>query len=257
MTERPQILGIPADPISFEQLLAQIGVWISQHGGQCRQICTINPEFLVMAQQNLDFRGVLLRSSLNIIDGWGAVWALRRQGVAVPERVTGSDGVPLIAERSAREGWRLFLLGAAEGVAGEVAAIFHARYPAIQIVGVYAGSPHPDDEDEILRRVNAAQPDILLVAYGAPAQDLWIDRHLPRLNVAVAIGVGGTFDFIAGRIPRAPRWMRQNRLEWLFRLYKQPSRWRRMLRLPVFVYLVLRYGAGAPASKSEELNDNN
>jgi N-acetylglucosaminyldiphosphoundecaprenol N-acetyl-beta-D-mannosaminyltransferase len=153
--------------------------------------------------------------------------------------VTGSDGVPIIAARAAQQGWRLFLLGAAPGIAERTADILRARYPGVQIVGTHSGSPAPDEEDAIVALVNASGADILFVAYGAPVQDKWIARNLPRLNVAMAMGVGGAFDFIAGIVPRAPQWMRHLGLEWLFRLIRQPWRARRMLRLPRFVLAVL------------------
>jgi N-acetylglucosaminyldiphosphoundecaprenol N-acetyl-beta-D-mannosaminyltransferase len=114
--------------------------------------------------------------------------------------------------------------------------------PQIQIVGTYAGSPAPDEEAAIVQRVNASGADILLVAYGAPQQDKWIARNLPRLQVKMAMGVGGALDFIAGVIPRAPAWMQKYGIEWLYRLYRQPWRIRRMLRLPYFVLLVLLRG---------------
>lgn len=242
---RPQILGVPTDPISFEALLDQIGNWI-QNGERLYQICTVNPEFVIMAQSDPRFYAVLHRADLNIIDGWGAVWALRLRGVDVPQRVTGSDGLPMIAERGAREGWRLFLLGAGEGVAEKAAEILRQRYKNLQIVGTYGGSPAPEEAETIISLVNAANADVLCVAYGAPAQDLWIDAHRERLNVRVALGVGGSLDFIAGIVPRAPRWMRRWGLEWLYRLYLQPSRWRRMLRLPRFALLALLFGARPP-----------
>jgi len=242
---RPYLLGIPADPITFNQLLDHIEMWIQSNDG-LHQICTINPEFTVIAQSDYDFFTLLQRSNLNVIDGWGAVMALRGRGISVPERVTGSDGVPMIAQRAAQQGWRLFLLGAAEGIADETAIILQNRYPDLQIAGTYSGSPHPDDADHIIQMINDSQADILFVAYGAPKQDLWIDRYRDRLAVNVAMGIGGSFDFITGNVPRAPQWMRQSGLEWLYRLYLQPSRWRRMLRLPIFVMWVLIFGSRSP-----------
>jgi N-acetylglucosaminyldiphosphoundecaprenol N-acetyl-beta-D-mannosaminyltransferase len=233
------IVGIPVHAITFEGLLAQIGEWV-RAGDRAHHICTVNPEFVMVAQQDPIFRAILLRSDLNVADGVGLLWAAKRLGRALPERVTGSDGVPLIAERAAREGWRVFFLGAAEGVAERAAAVLTARHPALRVAGVYAGSPRPDEEDAIVERVNASGADVLFVAYGAPVQDQWIARNLPRLRVAMAMGVGGSFDFIAGIVPRAPVWMRRAGLEWLFRLVRQPWRARRMLRLPRFVWAVLR-----------------
>ncbi len=244
------ILGVPVHAATFESLLASIAEWVSART-PTRQVCTVSPEFVMIAQQNAAFMRVLRQADLCVADGVGLLWAARRLGRALPERVTGSDGVPLIAERAAREGWRLYLLGAAEGVAERAAEALRARYPGVRIVGTYAGSPAPEEEDALVARVNASGADILFVAYGAPQQDLWIARNRARLKVSVAMGVGGTFDFLAGVVPRAPRWMRQLGLEWLFRLLRQPWRWRRMLRLPRFVWAVWRYGEH-PLPKAEE-----
>lgn len=175
-------------------------------------------------------------------DGVGLLWAAKQRGHPLPERVTGSDGVPIIAERAAQQGWRVYLLGAAEGIAERAAAVLCQRYPGLQIAGTFSGSPAPEAEDALVERINASDADILFVAYGAPTQDKWIARNLPRLRVHVAMGVGGSFDFIAGIIPRAPQWMRRAGLEWLYRLYLQPRRIGRMMRLPRFVLAVLWEG---------------
>jgi N-acetylglucosaminyldiphosphoundecaprenol N-acetyl-beta-D-mannosaminyltransferase len=231
------ILGFPVSAVTYEQWLALIGEWV--RGSQPRHVCTINPEMIMIARQDPIFAAVLRRADLTVPDGVGLLWAARVQGRPLPARVTGSDGVPIIAERAAREGWRLFLLGAAPGVADKAAETLRERFTGVQIVGVYSGSPAPAEEDAIVERVNAAGADILFVAYGAPEQDKWIARNLPRLNVKMAMGVGGSFDFLAGIIPRAPLAWQRAGLEWLYRLYLQPWRIRRMLRLPRFAAAVL------------------
>jgi N-acetylglucosaminyldiphosphoundecaprenol N-acetyl-beta-D-mannosaminyltransferase len=134
------------------------------------------------------------------------------------------------------------LLGAAPGVAEETATRLQSLAPGLQIAGTYAGTPAQTEEDAIIERVRAAQADILCVAYGAPAQDLWIYRNLSRLPVALAVGVGGAYDFISGRQRRAPRLMQRLGLEWLYRLYREPWRWRRMLALPRFALRVILKG---------------
>jgi N-acetylglucosaminyldiphosphoundecaprenol N-acetyl-beta-D-mannosaminyltransferase len=237
---RVHILGVPIDPATFESMLASIAAWTAR-ADRVYQICTVSPEFVMIAQDDPGFMQVLRTADLCVADGVGLLLAARYVGQSLPERVTGSDGVPLIARRAARDGWRLFLLGAAPGVAEQAAARLIEQNPGLQIAGAYAGSPSPDEEDDIIARVNASGADILLVAYGAPRQDEWIARNRARLKVKVAMGVGGTFDFIAGIVPRAPRWMQRVALEWLYRLVKQPWRWRRMLRLPRFVWAVIRY----------------
>jgi N-acetylglucosaminyldiphosphoundecaprenol N-acetyl-beta-D-mannosaminyltransferase len=247
---RLHILGVPLDSVTFDQLLESIAAWIVT-GDRLYQICTVSPEFVMIAQDAPDFMRVLRSADLCVADGVGLLFAARYLGHPLPERVTGSDGVPLIAERAAREGWRLFLLGAAPGVAEKAAARLIEQNPGLQVVGTYAGSPAPEEEDEIVSRINASGADILFVAYGAPRQDQWIARNRARLAVRVAMGVGGTFDFIAGVVPRAPRWMRRMALEWLYRLYKQPWRWRRMLRLPRFVWAVIRYRERAINERQE------
>lgn len=238
-THRQYILGIPVDGITYNDLLSLIEQWV-RSGNQAQHVCTVNPEFVMMAQKDANFRHILQRARLCVPDGVGLLWAAKRRGRPLPQRVTGSDGVPIIAERAAQQGWRLFLLGAAPGIAEKAASILCERYRGLHIAGTYSGSPDAGEEDAIVAQVNASGADILFVAYGAPAQDAWIARNLPRLNVAMAMGVGGAFDFIAGIVPRAPESMRRLGLEWLYRLYLQPWRIRRMIRLPRFVLAVLR-----------------
>lgn len=235
---RLHILGFPVDAITYAAWLNLIAAWVKT-GERGHHVCTINPEFIMIARQDVNFRNILKRADLCVPDGVGLLWAARRRGTPLPERVTGSDGVPIIAERAAQEGWRLFFLGAAPGVADRAADILREKHPGLQVVGVYSGSPAPEEEDQIVEIVNASRADILFVAYGAPNQDKWIARNLPRLQVKMAMGVGGAFDFIAGVIPRAPLWMRHAGIEWLYRLYLQPWRIRRMMRLPRFVLAVL------------------
>jgi N-acetylglucosaminyldiphosphoundecaprenol N-acetyl-beta-D-mannosaminyltransferase len=169
----------------------------------------------------------------------GVLWAARQLGAPLYQRVTGSDGIYQICELAAATGWRVYLLGARAGVAEQAAQILMARYPGLQIAGTYAGSPADDDWPAIYARLTAAQPDILFVAYGHPRQDLWIDKHRHELPVKVAMGIGGAIDFVAGVTHRAPLWMQRLGLEWLHRLIRQPWRWRRVVKLPIFAARVL------------------
>ena len=202
-------------------------------------VATVNPEFVMAAQKDRSFARVLEGAALCLPDGVGVVWALRRQGCAVAGPVTGVDLVEPIAALCARRGWRLFLLGAAPGVAAELAARLEARHAGLAIAA-HAGSPSPADDEETMRRVKEHRTDVLLIAYGAPAQELWFERLKGRLGVAVAAGVGGSFDYLTGRVPRPPVWLRRARLEWLGRLVRQPWRVRRMAVLPVYAIKVLR-----------------
>jgi len=236
--EQVVILGVPVDNVTKEEALAKIEAFIES--GQPQQVVTLNPEFVMAAQNDAQFFQVLKEADLSLPDGVGLLWAARFLGRPLRERVAGVDTVRRIANLAARRGYRLFLLGAAEGVAEATAKRLEEGNPGLKVAGTYAGSPDPKEEDKIVEMVRAARPHLLLVAYGAPQQDLWIHRNLGRLGVPVAMGVGGAFDFISGKAKRAPRWMQRLGLEWLHRLLHEPWRWRRMLALPKFVWLVIR-----------------
>ena len=163
---------------------------------------------------------------------------LMRQGCDIEAPVAGVDLVQPVASLCARRGFRMFLLGAAPGVAGTLASRLRNANPGLQ-VAAHSGAPDPSHDEETLRRIHEQGTHVLLVAYGAPAQELWIERLRNRLGVAVAIGVGGAFDYLTGRVPRAPGWMRDAGLEWLHRLVRQPWRIRRMAVLPVYALKVL------------------
>ena len=241
MKERVDILGVLVDGVDFAQTLAQIGRWIDddEPTRSVRQICTVNPEFVIEARKSAAFAAVLSRADLCVPDGAGILWAANLLGVPMHERVTGSDGIYRICEIAAERGWRVYFLGAAPGVAAAAAAVLQKRYAALQVAGTYSGSPHDVEWSEIAQRLEEAQADLLFVAFGHPRQDLWIDQHREALPVKVAMGVGGAFDFAAGVKPRAPLWLQRLKLEWLYRLLCEPWRWRRMLALPKFVGLVL------------------
>jgi N-acetylglucosaminyldiphosphoundecaprenol N-acetyl-beta-D-mannosaminyltransferase len=240
MRPRPalRILGIPIHDVTLEEALDWIAAWMAEGGAH--QIATVNPEFVMAARRAPAVRAVLENADLCLPDGVGITLAARYLGRPLRERVAGVDLVEKLSVRAVGEGWRLFLLGAAPGVAERAAAILCSRNPGLIVAGTYAGSPRVDEEDEIISRVREAEADVLLVAYGAPAQDLWLARNLARTGARVGAGVGGALDYIAGVVPRAPRWMRRVGLEWLYRLIRQPWRWRRQRVLPLYALLVLR-----------------
>jgi N-acetylglucosaminyldiphosphoundecaprenol N-acetyl-beta-D-mannosaminyltransferase len=204
------------------------------------QIATTNPEFVMAAQQDDVFRQVLWGADLCIPDGIGLIAAARWLRRPLPQRVPGSELVYHLAALAAEYGWRLFLLGAAPGVAEAAAVRFQQQNPDLVIAGTYAGSPDPAENEAIIQRINDSQADMLFVAYGAPKQDKWIARNKANLpTVRLAMGVGGALDFVTGRAIRAPRWLQKLGLEWLHRLIYEPWRWRRMLALPRFAWRVL------------------
>ena len=233
-----EILGVRVDNATYGDLLSRVDAFVAS--GRPHQIVTLNTEMLVAAHGDPALRQILNEADLNVADGVGLLLAARLLGRPLRERVTGSDGIGRLATHCARHGYRPFFLGAATGVSEVVAERLVAANPGLEIAGTYAGSPHVRDEGDVIARVQAAAPDLLLVAYGVPAEEIWIARNRDRLGVPVMIGVGGAFDFVAGVARRAPAWMRRVGLEWLYRLIREPWRWRRQLALPRFVMLVLR-----------------
>jgi N-acetylglucosaminyldiphosphoundecaprenol N-acetyl-beta-D-mannosaminyltransferase len=213
-------------------------------GGGPHHIVTVNPEFIMTAGENAEFRDVLNAADLAIPDGMGIVHAARVLGKPIRERVTGVDLVERFAGVAAARGYRLFLLGASPGIAERAAAVLADAWPGLVVAGTYAGSPDPCEEEKICRMIRKAHPDVLLVAYGSPKQDLWIARTRERVRVPVSMGVGGAFDYIAGVVNRAPVWVQNLGLEWSFRLMNQPERWRRMLALPRFALRVTAQAVG-------------
>ncbi len=232
------ILGVRLDDVTLAETLDLIDGFVAS--GQPHLIATTNTEFVMAAQSDGEFRRVLNTAALSVPDGVGLLWGLRLLGMPMREHVRGTDTVERLVERAAARGYSLFLLGAGEGVAAAAAEKLRERHPGLRIAGTYAGSPDPRFDDEIAEVLRAAgRVDILFVAYGAPAQEKWISRNQGRLGIPVAIGVGGVFDFIAGRAKRAPVWIRRLELEWLYRLIRQPWRWKRQLALPRFALRVL------------------
>ncbi|NJP06534.1 MAG: WecB/TagA/CpsF family glycosyltransferase [Chloroflexaceae bacterium] len=237
--ERLTILNIPIDRITEDEAIDRVAAMLS--AGGAHHIVTMNPEFIMEAQQNRLFRDVLRNADLATPDGFGLVLAARWCGTPLRGRVTGVALSHRIAALAATRGYRLFLLGAAPGVAERAAARLQTLYPGLVIAGCFAGSPHPRHEPFLRQIIAAKRPDVLLVAYGHPAQDLWIARNQPTLQIPVAMGVGGVFDYITGRVPFAPAWIRRIGLEWLYRLWHQPWRWRRIvIAVLLFSWTVMR-----------------
>ncbi len=232
-----RILGIRVDAVDREQTLSLVRQYLAE--GRRRQIVTINPEMLMMARHDSALQGAVQEAGLVVADGAGLLLAARLLGLPLRERITGVDLVPDLARLASEAESSVFFLGARPGVALRCAQALRDQVPGLQVGGTHAGSPSAAEELDICRRIVESGATVLLVAYGVPEEEKWIARNLPRLPVRIAVGVGGAFDFIAGEVPRAPRWMRNVGLEWLYRLYREPWRWRRMSVLPRFLLLVL------------------
>ncbi len=242
-----RILGVRVDDVTMQEACDHLAMLMAQGG--VHQVATVNTEFVMAAQRDPVFASVLEATTLNVPDGVGVLWAARRLGHPLRERVAGVELVRELAARGSQYKWRAFFLGARPGIAERAAANLALRYPGLIVAGTYAGSPQPDEEEAIRARVRHAQPNLLFVAYGAPAQDKWLARNLPQLQWGpapdgapeglIGVGVGGVFDFLTGLQKRAPGWMQQAGLEWFYRLLRQPWRWRRQLSLVRFVWAVM------------------
>jgi 1,2-diacylglycerol 3-beta-glucosyltransferase len=224
--DRLLIAGVPVDRLDMSGTLTRLGSALRER--RQTQVATVNVDFLVGAQRSAELREVLADSEINVADGAPVVWLSRLLGRPVPERVAGTDLVPRIAAEAALGGYSVFLLGGEGGVAALAGRRLARENPGLRVVGWLEPPRAPLEELSsrgILAAVNQAQPDVLLVAFGNPKQELWIaqNRHLLP-GVSVLIGVGCVFDLLAGRAQRAPRWMQRSGLEWLHRLAGEPRR---------------------------------
>lgn len=237
------LLGIPFDAVNSSEAVDCIARMIAS--GRPHYPVTANVDFTVQALADVELRRILAEADLVLCDGMPLVWASRLLGNPLPERVAGSDLVPRLLAESERRGWRVFLLGGTDSSLARAADNVRSRHPNLQLVGTYSPPFRPlleMDHEEILDRVRAARPDILLVSFGCPKQEKWINMHFRKSGVPVSIGVGATIDFLAGSVRRAPRWMQRFGLEWIFRLLQEPRRlFRRYFTgLWVFSYAILR-----------------
>lgn len=223
------VWGLPLAPLTLEQSLEAIDAMIAE--GEPRLIITANLNYAMLSAQNDRLRQANAAATLILADGMPLVWASRREAtpeqLALPERVAGSDLVPALCSRAAERGHRIFLLGAALGVAATAADKLRAQFPQIQIVGIEAPpfrALTAEEHEALVARVREARPDLLFVAFGQPRGELWIHDNLQQLGVPVQIQVGATIDFLAGRVRRAPRWIQAIGMEWAFRLALEPRR---------------------------------
>jgi N-acetylglucosaminyldiphosphoundecaprenol N-acetyl-beta-D-mannosaminyltransferase len=219
------VLGVPFHNLTMDETVARIEEYIRDGG--FHQIATANVDFLKNAIQNPALRDILCSCETVVPDGMPVVWMSRLMGMPLKERVGGIDLVERLAETSARRGYGVYLLGASESRSQRAAKTLKQRFPDLRIVGRHCPEPRPLDKmdhEDILRRIEEARPDILLVAFGNPKQEEWIAMHRDRLRVPVCIGVGGSLDMLSGVLRRAPRWMQNYGLEWLHRFLQEPRR---------------------------------
>lgn len=241
---RVNLLGVPIDAITTPQVFEKITQFVNS--GQPHQLTTVNNEFIVEAQKNLNFKRVLKQADLSLADSTGVFWACRLLKTPIPEKIPGADLIEQILGLADSKHWSIYLLGGKTNVAKEAATKIQQRFPNLVIAGADMGLDRiakrsKDEITQLVSKIRVTKPDILLVAFGAPTQELFIADHKKELGVPLMIGVGGTLDFMAGKLPRAPLIMRQIGLEWLWRLVIQPSRFKRIWQaLIVFPLLILK-----------------
>ena len=223
-----RIQGIPLVNLERNEAVAAIEGALA--AGQFTRIAFANADCANLAAKNSLYRLQLETMDWVFVDGIGMSIAGKVMQAPVRDNVNGTDLFPLLCAALARTGKRLFLLGARPGVAASAAAWAEARYPGLQIAGTHHGYLTAAEETAVTAEIRASKADVLLVAMGAPRQEDWIARNAADCGVTVTMGVGGLFDYYAGRLPRAPAWMRRYGLEWVFRLLQEPGRlWRRYL----------------------------
>ena len=241
------IAGVRVDALDEREALGRIEAMVAE--GRPHMMAVVNASKLVLASEDARLAEVLRRADLVTADGMSVVWGARALGARLPGRVTGIDTMERVVALAAERGWRVFFLGAKqEAVEGAVANLRRA-HPRLVVAGLRDGY-FAGREREVVAEVRAARPDVLFVAMGSPAQELFLAEHLGELGASFALGVGGSFDHVAGHVRRAPRWMQRAGLEWLHRFALEPRRlWRRYLFGNArFALLLLRERQGRPRS---------
>ncbi len=232
------ILGVPFASITPEEAVSKIISFLE--GTRKETVFTPNPEMVMEAQKDNDFMRVLNLSSMNIPDGIGIIYASRFTNIHLKHRVTGFDTIQGVFENMAKLGKTAFFFGGAPGVAEKAAENMEKKYPGLKIVGIADGYFDEEKEKKIKAEINEKKPDLLLVGIGFPKQEKWIANNIKSLNVKCAVGVGGSFDVMSGSVKRAPKIFIKFGLEWFYRLITQPSRFVRMLQLPLFMLTVIK-----------------
>ena len=247
--ERATVLGLPVDRLGMSAALDVIAGFVREGGAH--HVVTLDSSMCVQAQRDDQLRQIICSADLVTPDSAGVLWACRRAGTPLRERVSGVEMVEAFCRLSSERGFSVYFLGGAPGIAEAAARRMGERYPGCRIVGSRDGYFAPDDEPGVVADIRATRPDILCVAMGIPRQERWIARNREALGVPVMIGVGGTLDVLSGSVRRAPRWMQRLGLEWLWRLIRNPRKLPKVLMLPRFVLQVLRSSRDArPAGRS-------
>jgi N-acetylglucosaminyldiphosphoundecaprenol N-acetyl-beta-D-mannosaminyltransferase len=226
--DRLTLLGIPIDNLTMDEAVDTILEWLK--GPDSKQVCFVNADCANIAYKDTSYIEILKRADLCLADGVGLKLAGKLLSRNIAQNVNGTDMFPILCERLSGTDMKLFLLGARAEVVQGVVDWISRNHQEVQVAGFHHGYFAPDDERKIIETIRESGAHLLLVAFGAPRQDVWISQHIGELGIRVAIGVGGLFDFYSGRLPRAPLWMREIGFEWLYRMIQEPGRlWKRYL----------------------------
>lgn len=242
--EPVKILDVPVHPLTMGEAVSALEESITS--GEQTFVVTANAEIIMMCQEDAGYKKIVSQDAQLVLpDGAGAVWAGRHLGYKVPERVAGFDLYCQLLDKAAQKGYKAFFFGGSPGIAEAAKAKSEELYPGVQVVGCRNGYFKEEESQAIIDEINASGADMLFAALGAPKQEKWLVRYREQLKPKILMGIGGSFDVFAGKMERAPKWMQDASLEWLFRLYKQPSRFMRMMALPKFVLKVVFSGKKA------------
>lgn len=239
MRDTITILGIPIDRVTKKESGEITEQLIKESNKTCKMIFAPNTEFIMYAQKDKEYYNLLKQSCLSTPDSIGVIIAGKLQHKPFKERIPGQAYFREIIELSNKKGYSVYLLGGEKGIPEKAKENLQKIYPEVNIVGTHHGYFSKEEEKEIIKEINELQPNVLFVALGAPKQEKWIAEHKNQLKVDVAAGQGGTYDYEAGKIKRAPKWMQKLGIEWLWRLALQPSRIVRMRVLPIFLIKIL------------------
>jgi N-acetylglucosaminyldiphosphoundecaprenol N-acetyl-beta-D-mannosaminyltransferase len=232
------IFGVPFSQMNMADTVKFLTEAV--HSRKPHQVITANPIMVMSALNSADYMAMMKRAELIVPDGTGVVWAASYVGNPVAERVPGIELIHKLFAVGEQQGWKVYLLGTAPDVIREAGLRIAKQYPKLDIVGVRDGFFGPDQDAGVVEDIRQAAPDLLLVGRSVEGQEPWIDRYKQLLEVPVVIGVGGSFDVISGKAKRAPVLFQKLRLEWFYRLLKEPKRYKRMLALPKFAVKVIR-----------------
>ena len=229
---RIDVMGVGFDSLTLNEAVTEALRLISEH--RSAYVVTPNPEIVMMCRADTEVMDAVQKADLVLPDGIGVVYGAKILGTPLKQKVPGIDFAQALMEELSKTGGRAFLMGSKPGVAEMAAETLRNRYPGLTICGTQDG--YFKDDAPVIAAINEAKPDLLFVCLGAPKQELWMKRNASKLNVGIMAGLGGSLDVFAGTVKRAPVFFRKFGLEWFYRLVKEPWRFKRMMKLPKFLF---------------------